>query len=200
LFPGFTPERHHTHGAAVKEFDALDVWRANQAAVERVGPAMILATQDVFAATAQSDRAGAMAANVAEGAQSTFLVTNDNDWFTGYVGGEKTFWIGDGALHTIYFSAGLAERSNELPSALESAGLLDLQNCRISVKARGERSRTLDLFVNVEVERFGQHKKKFKVQSQRVLLTFVSAPVGHLRLHWRDLVDGKAGTSSRTPS
>jgi hypothetical protein len=118
---------------------------------------MILATQDVFAATAQSDRAGAMAANVAEGTEFSPIVSNDDDWFTGDIGSEKTFWIGDGAPHAIYFSAGLAERSNELPSALENAGLLDLQNCRISVKARGERSRTLDLFVDIEVERFGQH-------------------------------------------
>jgi hypothetical protein len=126
---------------------------------------MILATEDVIAATSQSDRAGAMAANIAEGTEFSPIVANDDDGFTGYIGGKKTLGVGDGALHAIYFSAGLAERSNELPSALESAGLLDLQNCRISVKARGERSRTLDLFVNVEVERFGQHKKKFKVQS-----------------------------------
>src|SRR5260370_40837149 len=42
----------------------------------------------------------------------------------------------------------------------ENAGLLDLQSCRISVKARGERSRTLDLFVDIEVERFGLHESK----------------------------------------
>jgi len=98
-----------------------------------------------------------MTANVAEGTEFSPIVSNDDDWFTGYIGGEKTFWIGDGVPHAIYFSAGLAERSNELPSALENAGLLDLQSCRISVKARGERSRTLDLFVDIEVERFGQH-------------------------------------------
>src|SRR5437899_1407744 len=118
---------------------------------------MVLPTQCVFAAAAQTDRAGAMAASVAEGTEFSPIVSNDDDGFTGYIGGEKTFWIGDGALHAIYFSAGLAERSNELPSALENTGLLDLQNCRISVKARGERLRTLDLFVDIEVERFGQH-------------------------------------------
>jgi len=141
-----------------------------------------------------------MAANVAEGTKFSPIVSNDDDWFTGYIGGEKTLWVGDGAPHAIYFSAGLAERSDELPSALENAGLLDLQNCRISVKARGERVCALDLFVYVEMERLREHKKTFKLKSQRVLLTFVSAPVGHVRLHWRDLVDGKAGASSRAPN
>ena len=52
LFPGFAAQRHHAHGAAVEKFDAFNVGRADQAAIERVGPAVILATQDIFAAAA----------------------------------------------------------------------------------------------------------------------------------------------------
>src|SRR6266702_6379855 len=97
LFPGFAAKRHHAHGAAVEKFDAVDVGRADQAAVERVGPAVILATQDVLAAATQSDRPGAMAANIAEGAQFTLLVANDDDGLAGDIGGAKAFWVGDGA-------------------------------------------------------------------------------------------------------
>ena len=118
---------------------------------------MILAAKNILAAAAQSNWTGAMAANVAEGTEVSPTVANDDDGFTNHIGGEKTLGIGDSALHAVYFSTGLAESSNELPSAMENAGLLDLQNCRISVKARGKRLCALDLFVNVEVERFGQH-------------------------------------------
>jgi len=51
-------------------------------AIKGVGPAVILATQDIFAAAAESDGPSAMTANVAEGAQCTFLIANDDDWFT----------------------------------------------------------------------------------------------------------------------
>src|SRR5260370_1632239 len=134
FFRGFTAERRHAHGAAVEKFDAFDVRRANQAAVKCVGPAMILATQDVFAATAQSDRAGAMAANVAEGTKFSPIVSNDDDWFTGYIGGEKNLLVGDGAPHPLLFSPGVAERSHQVPTGPGKAGLLQFQSCPIKCK------------------------------------------------------------------
>jgi len=84
------------HGAAVEELDALDVWRADEAAIQRVGPAVILAAQNIFAAAAERDRPGAMAANVAKSAQRSLLIADDDDWLAGNVGGEKTFGVGDG--------------------------------------------------------------------------------------------------------
>jgi hypothetical protein len=118
---------------------------------------VILAAQDIFAAAAESDGPGAMAANVAEGAQLTLFVANDDDRFAGDLGGEKAFGIGNGALYAVYFSAGLAESSDELPGALENAGLFDFEDCGIGVKARGERLCALDLFVHVKMKRFCQH-------------------------------------------
>ncbi len=124
---------------------------------------MILATQNILAAAAKRDRTSTMAANVAEGAQLSLFVANDDDWLAGDIRGEKTFWVGDGALHAINFSAGLAESSDELPGALKNARLLDLKNRRIGVKARSERLRTLNLFVNVEMKRFRQHDQNLRV-------------------------------------
>src|SRR6266704_1632980 len=97
LFPGFAAKRHHAHGAAVEEFDAVNVGRADQTAIESVGPAVILATENIPAAATQSDWAGAMAANIAERTQLALIVANDDDGFTGNIGGEKAFWVGDGA-------------------------------------------------------------------------------------------------------
>ena len=118
---------------------------------------MILATQNIFAAAAERDRPGAMAANVTEGTQRSLVVANDDDWLTSNIGGEKTFGIGDGALHPVHFSARLAESSNELPGAMENARLLDIKNCGIGVKTRCECLSALDLFVHVQVKRFHQH-------------------------------------------
>src|SRR5580693_6155765 len=47
LFPGFQTQREHAHRAAIKELDAFNVWRANEAAVERVGPTVIAAAQNI---------------------------------------------------------------------------------------------------------------------------------------------------------
>jgi len=91
VFPSFAAKWNHAHGAAVEELDALDVRCADEAAVQSVGPAMILAAQNIFAAAAESDRSGTMAANVAEGAQFALPVTDDDDGFTSGIGGEKTF-------------------------------------------------------------------------------------------------------------
>jgi hypothetical protein len=118
---------------------------------------VILATEYVFATAAKRDRPGTVATNVAEGAQRAFLVANDDDGFTSDIGGEKAFGVGDSALHTVYFAAGLAQRSDHLPGALEDARFLDFEDGGIGVKARCEGLRALDLFVDVEVERFRQH-------------------------------------------
>ena len=75
---------------------------------------------------------------------------------------EKTLWVGDGPLHAVYFAAGLAERSDELPGALEDTRSLNFQNRGIGVKTRGKCLRALDLFVDVEMERFGYHESKVK--------------------------------------
>jgi len=134
LFPGLAAEGHHAHGAAVEEFDAFDVGSADQAAIKRVGPAVILATQDIFAAAAESDGPSAMTANVAEGAQCTFLIANDDDWFTSNIGGEKAFRVSDSALRPVYFSAGLAKRADHLPGAPQDARFLNLKDVGIGVK------------------------------------------------------------------
>jgi len=85
------------------------------------------------------------------------LVANDDDGFAGDVGREKTFGIGDGAFRAVYFSALLAECSDELSGALENSYLFDFKNRRVGIKARGECLRALDLFMDVEVKRLYQH-------------------------------------------
>jgi len=62
-----------------------------------------------------------MTANVAEGAQCTFLIANDDDWFTSNIGGEKAFRVSDSALRPVYFAAGLAKRADHLPGAPQDA-------------------------------------------------------------------------------
>src|SRR6266851_858867 len=176
LFPRLAAQRHHTHGAAVEKLDALDVGRADEAAIQRVGPTVILAAQNIFAAAAERHRPGAMAANVTEGTQRSLVVANDDDWLTGNVGSEKTFGIGDDALHSVHFSARLAESSNELPGAMENARLLDIQNRRIGVKTRRECLCALDLLVDVEMKRFRCHDQNLRVswRDQRSMTIFDS--------------------------
>ena len=91
LLPGFQAQRKHAHGAAVEEFDAFDVRRADEAAVERVRPAMIAAAKNIFAAAALGDGAGAMAADVAESAQRALLVADDDYRFADDIDGEESF-------------------------------------------------------------------------------------------------------------
>src|SRR5256885_3995545 len=79
LLPGLAAERHHAHGAAVKELNAFDIGCADQTAIKRVRPAGILATEDILAAAAQGDGSGAVAANVAKSTQLSLLVTDDDD-------------------------------------------------------------------------------------------------------------------------
>src|SRR6267142_3456786 len=74
LAPSFAAQRHHAHGATVEEFDAFDVRRSNQAAVQCVGPAVVLAAQNIFGAAALRDGSRAMTANVAESAKHTFFI------------------------------------------------------------------------------------------------------------------------------
>ena len=93
LFPGFAAKRHHAHGATVKEFNAVDVGRADQTAIESIGPPVILAAQDILATAAKRDRPCTMTAHVAEGAQLALLVANDDDGFAGDIHGEITFGI-----------------------------------------------------------------------------------------------------------
>ena len=144
-------QRHHAHGAAVEELDAFDVGRADQAAIECVRPAVIVAAQNIFAAAALRDGAGAVAADVAEGAERALLVANDDDRFADDVGGEKSFGIGDGALCAVHFAARRVERADELPGATEDAGFFSVENSGIGVELRRERVRAFDLFVDVEL-------------------------------------------------
>src|SRR5207249_9850293 len=82
LLPGLAAERHHAHGAAVKELNAFDIGCADQAAIKRVRPAVVLATEDILAAAAQGDGSGAVAANVAKRTQLYLLLTDEEDWCT----------------------------------------------------------------------------------------------------------------------
>ena len=124
---------------------------------------MILAAHDIFAAAAKSDGSGAVATHVAEGAKSSLLarrgrlVAYDQQRFARDVGGEKSFRIGNGFLDAVEFTAGMVERADELPGTTKDFVLFDFENGGIGVEAGGEGVRTFDLFVYVEVERFGVH-------------------------------------------
>ena len=157
IAPSVEAQRKHAHGAAIEKFDALDVGRADEFSFEGVSPAMVLAAHDVLAAAAERDGTSTVAADVAEGAQSSLLVTNNQNWFTCDFGGEISFGIGDGFLRAIHFPAGLHCGADELPYAAKDFFLLDFEDSRIGVKARGQCVGALDLLVHVEVEWFAVH-------------------------------------------
>ncbi len=136
LPPGFQSKRKHAHGAAVKEFHAFHIGSADQAAIERVGPTVIGAAEDIFAAAADRDGARAMTANIAESAKSSLLVANDHDRFADDFRGKKGFRVGDGAPEAVYFPAVLAERADELPGAAEDAGFFDIEDRGVGVELR----------------------------------------------------------------
>ncbi len=52
-----------------KKLDAIDFGRADQAAIERVRPAVVGALQDMLAAGTLRDGSGTVAADIAEGAK-----------------------------------------------------------------------------------------------------------------------------------
>src|ERR1700676_1479787 len=135
LFPRLQPQRHHTHGAAVEELHDLHIGRANQPTIERVRPAVIAATENIFAAATLRDGPSAVAADVAEGSQRPFLVAPDQSRLAGHLRGKKRFRVGEGALHAVYFAASLAQRSNKLPGTAKNMFFLNLQNRGVNVKA-----------------------------------------------------------------
>src|SRR4029077_18537250 len=134
---------------------------ADEFSFERVRPAVILAAHDIFAAAAEGDGPGAMAANVAERAKSSLLVADDENGLAGDFSGEISFGIGDGFHCTIYLTAGLHRGSDELPGLTKNLFLLNFEDSRVGVKARGEGKGALDLFVHVEVKRFGCAHSKY---------------------------------------
>src|SRR5213082_541948 len=151
LAPSFAAQRHHAHGGAIEKLDAIDVRRTNQAAVEGVGPAVVLAAQDIFAAATERDGARAMAADIAEAAEFALLVAYNDDRLADNIHGKETLGVGDGAPGSIYFAAALMKRSNELPSTLENPRFFNFQNRGVGVETRREGLRALDLLVHVEV-------------------------------------------------
>ena len=126
---------------------------------------MILAAHDILAATAESDRSGTVAADVAEGAEGSLLVANDEQRFSGAFGGKKRFWVGDGFLYAVDLTAGMVESADELPGAAKDFVLLDFEDGRIGVKARGEGVGAFDLLVDVEMEGLGGHGSEFLIVS-----------------------------------
>ena len=158
-FPGFEAKREHAHGAAIEEFDAFDIGSADEAAVEGVGPAVVLAAEDIFAAAAEGDRSGSVTANVAEGAQRALLITDDEDGFSGDFGSEVGFGIGDRVVCAAGFTAWLIERADHLPGFAEDFGFFDFEDGRIGVEAGGERVGALDLFVDAEAEGLRGHRE-----------------------------------------
>src|SRR5260370_33761419 len=92
LLSSFEAKPNLAHGAAVRKLDAFNIGRADQAPIERVGPAVILASQNIFASAAEGDGSGAMATDVTKGSQRAFLVANDDNGFVGDIGVVNTFW------------------------------------------------------------------------------------------------------------
>jgi hypothetical protein len=95
LFPGFAAKRDHAHRGAIEKFDALDIGRADEPAVESVSPAVIGAAKNIFRATAKCDGSGAVTADIAECAKRALLIPDDDDGLAGDIGGEKSLRVGD---------------------------------------------------------------------------------------------------------
>ncbi len=151
LLPGFQSQRHHAHGAAIEQFHALHIRRADQPPVQGIGPAVISAPQHIFAAAPLRNRPCAMAAHVAERAQRSFLVAYHHDRLARQVRREKSLGVGDRPPHAIHFPAGLLQRSDKLPRASKNLLFLNLQNRRIGIEARRQRVCAFDLLVYVHV-------------------------------------------------
>src|SRR4029077_8784627 len=109
LLPGFAAQRDHTDGGAIEEFPAVDFGSTDQAAVERVGPAVIRAVQNVPATRALGDGSRAVTADIAEGAQRASLVARDDHGFAGYIECEICFRVSNRALHSLRFAAALTQ-------------------------------------------------------------------------------------------
>ena len=100
-------------------------------------------------------------AHVAESAESSLFIADDEERLACYIGGEKSFRIGNGALRAIAFTAGVIQCADELPGAAENFVALDFEDCGVGVEARSESVRAFDLLVDVEMERFGGHGREF---------------------------------------
>ena len=134
-----------------------------ETAFERVSPAMIAAAKNIFAAAALGDRAGAMAAYVAESAQRALLIADDDNRLTDDIQREESFWIGDGAFCGVWgatFSARSIESADKLPRAAEDAGFFSVENCWVGIELRRERMRGFDFFVDVELDGLSGHGGK----------------------------------------
>src|SRR5689334_4828041 len=95
LFPGFAAKRDHAHRGAIEKFDAFDVGRADEPAVQSVCPAVIGAAKNIFRAAAKGNRSRPVTADIAECSQRALLIPDDDDGFAGDVGGEKSLRVGD---------------------------------------------------------------------------------------------------------
>src|SRR5579863_7504206 len=148
VFPGFDAERHHAHCAAIEKLHAFDVRCPDQSTVERIGPPMVAAAQDVLAAAARRDRPRAMAAYVAKCSQPAFFVTRDDDRFACNIRREKTLGITNRALDAVDLAAVVIKRADKLPRAPKNALLFKIEDRRIDVKARSQRLGALDALVH----------------------------------------------------
>src|SRR5215471_2123626 len=164
LLPGFAAQRDHAHGGAIEEFHAVDFGRADQAAIERVSPAVIGAVQNLLATRALGDGSRTVTADIAEGAQGPRFVARDDYRFAGYIECEICFRVSNRALHSLQCTAALAQRANELPGAAEDALLLKAEHRWIGVVARRQRFGAFQLRMNVQTERFAHHGGNYQFE------------------------------------
>jgi hypothetical protein len=73
---------------------------------------VVAAAENIFAAAALGDGAGAMAADVAEGAERVLLVAHDDNWFADDIDGEEGFGVGHGAFCVVKFTLRLRESAD----------------------------------------------------------------------------------------
>jgi len=159
LLPGFASQRHHTLGGAIKKFYAVNFGGPDEPAIERVRPAVIRAIQNIPRSGTLRDGPRAVPANVAEGAKGACFVAHDNHRLPRHFNGEIRFGINDGALDAVDFAAGLAQRPHQLPRTPENALLLNREDRRVGVEARGQRFCAFKLRMDVERLGFGHHGK-----------------------------------------
>src|SRR5262249_150087 len=140
---------------------------ADEPAIQCVGPPVILAAEDVFAAASERNRPCAVTAYITERPQHSRLVAHDDDRLSRYFRGEVGLSIRNRLSCPVQYpllrffrrgwpaAAGLVGRPYQLPGPPENLLPLNLKNLRVGIETRRQGMCALNLFVYIGVKSWG---------------------------------------------
>ena len=132
--------RYEMHLRGVEPLDTLHLRRADQGAVETVGPAVVAALQGVALPASLGDGAGAVQAHVVECAQRVVIAEHDDGI------------VADGGGEVLAVLRHLLAATDELPGVREDPLALQLQIHRIVVEPRRDGGGARDVRIEREDE------------------------------------------------